>query len=667
MCRASKIVPDEIVENFKMDHEPSVKVLIESLLEVSQSFSRVVMSIDAIDESQKRESFAKLLKKMATDDQFERFRLVITSRPEANIQSQLSALPTISMSNTLVDADIVVYVDQQLNSDSKFQRWSPVLREDIKLALSKGAHGMFRWAACQLGVLRRLNLEWDVRRALTQLPDTLDETYERMLASIAPENKGLVLRALAILCSDTPLATSIRPGALLSALSMPEPAFHFSGGDAMNVGTAGLDDSSSLTFVSSGASDANRQSWLAPSTSDLTIEDLKEMASGLLRITNLTQQDAFTGQARAFDVVTLAHYTVKEYLFSSRSACGSASYFHLSATIATRYCITCIMRAVAWWPLTSRPTAFVAHCSQVWALNAVHADALIASDDELFGLVCQLLDPSLPHYPALVQRGWRDLTAILKSWRFGVPPTTTAESSSSAAPTSCAAGVLTNMVSLGLNLTTTAFLLRHSRKEVDTMAWAAPSVGGPWPVICDMAQNGNNWPLELLIRRGATLRNGHGSLILHAMRRYIATERTLATIRTLLVAGARPDADEDDGDFTVGVHLTPLQLAAYRLQPGVVKLLLEAGADPNRVGRAGGWVSDASLRNWNGDVSPLRIARRRRTHILKYGRPERPTRDVVELLKAAGAKAHPTGPDDNDDDFDDCVSVRVVEVEMSVE
>src|SRR6266852_8322844 len=53
----------------------------------------------------------------------------------------------------------------------------------------------FRWIFCQLEVLRDC-LPPSVRRTLKELPESLDETYERILKEIKKPNRGLALRVL---------------------------------------------------------------------------------------------------------------------------------------------------------------------------------------------------------------------------------------------------------------------------------------------------------------------------------------------------------------------------------------------------------------------------------------------------------------------------------------
>lgn len=104
------------------------------------------------------------------------------------------------MSNCFVEADIRIYVTAKIMAEAKFQRWPSDLRTDVEATLSTGAKGMFRWAVCQLDILRRLNHQSKIREAIKSLPKTMDETYERIFSYIADEEKEFVRHTLHWVC-----------------------------------------------------------------------------------------------------------------------------------------------------------------------------------------------------------------------------------------------------------------------------------------------------------------------------------------------------------------------------------------------------------------------------------------------------------------------------------
>jgi hypothetical protein len=57
----------------------------------------------------------------------------------------------------------------------------------------------FRWLECQLTILNKLCTERDVRDALAVLPQTLFESYDRLLISIDERHAELIRKALALI------------------------------------------------------------------------------------------------------------------------------------------------------------------------------------------------------------------------------------------------------------------------------------------------------------------------------------------------------------------------------------------------------------------------------------------------------------------------------------
>jgi hypothetical protein len=69
------------------------------------------------------------------------------------------------------------------------------------IQVSQNCH-RFRWVYCQLEILKRLLSESDIRIALSQLPRTMDETYERVLATIPQGTRDMAYRTLQLLATD---------------------------------------------------------------------------------------------------------------------------------------------------------------------------------------------------------------------------------------------------------------------------------------------------------------------------------------------------------------------------------------------------------------------------------------------------------------------------------
>ncbi|KAH8977712.1 hypothetical protein EDB92DRAFT_2075454, partial [Lactarius akahatsu] len=118
-------------------------------------------------------------------------RLCVTSRPEFDIRTALQPLATqqVSLHDESGQAlDIKIYVTDIVRSDRRMRRWRDEEKDMVIENLAEKADGMFRWVYCQLEVLRYC-FPANVRRALEELPKSLDETYERILKEINNVNR----------------------------------------------------------------------------------------------------------------------------------------------------------------------------------------------------------------------------------------------------------------------------------------------------------------------------------------------------------------------------------------------------------------------------------------------------------------------------------------------
>ncbi|KAH8999582.1 hypothetical protein EDB86DRAFT_3242618 [Lactarius hatsudake] len=125
-------------------------------------------------------------------------RLCVTSRPEFDIRTALKPLATQQVSlhdESGQTRDIKNYVADVVRSDRRMKRWRDEEKDMVIEKLAEKADGMFRWVYCQLEVLRCC-FPANVRRALEELPKSLDETYERILKDINNANRDHSYRLL---------------------------------------------------------------------------------------------------------------------------------------------------------------------------------------------------------------------------------------------------------------------------------------------------------------------------------------------------------------------------------------------------------------------------------------------------------------------------------------
>lgn len=185
---------------------PPSDELLEVLRQILQSFQRVYIVLDALDECIEQEELFDLLTTMRLWG-MQSLCILVTSRDEPDIRYALN--PTKEqealLQNSAVDKDIVLYIVETLKKDRKLQEWSEMFPE-IKASLTKGAKGMFRWVDCQLQTLRGCPSRTDLRETLKHLPESLDKTYERILRRVPQKYCHYTLRVLQWLCiADEPV------------------------------------------------------------------------------------------------------------------------------------------------------------------------------------------------------------------------------------------------------------------------------------------------------------------------------------------------------------------------------------------------------------------------------------------------------------------------------
>ncbi|KAH9073522.1 hypothetical protein EDB83DRAFT_2219557, partial [Lactarius deliciosus] len=191
----------------------------------------IYIILDALDECPNwpgipspREQVLALVKDL-TDLHIPHLHICATSRPEFDIRATLTPLAHHRVSlhdESGQKKDIVDYVNSVVYSDSEMmmKKWREDDKKMVVEALSEKADGMFRWVYCQLDVLRQC-LPSSVRRTLEDLPESLDETYERIVTDIMRGNRVHAYRMLQC------LTVAIRP---LSVAELAELlAFDFDG------------------------------------------------------------------------------------------------------------------------------------------------------------------------------------------------------------------------------------------------------------------------------------------------------------------------------------------------------------------------------------------------------------------------------------------------------
>ncbi|KAH9060283.1 hypothetical protein EDB87DRAFT_624282 [Lactarius vividus] len=301
--------------------QPSDDILKGSLKEMLRvpGQSPVFIILDALDECpdssgipSPRDEVLQFVKELV-DLHLRGLHICATSRPEVDIRAVLEPLALHSVSlhdETGQKTDIADYVRNVVNSSpsTAMRRWRVDDKKLVIETLTERSDGMFRWVFCQLDALRHC-FPQNLRQFLNELPETLDETYERILRSINKAQKENAHRLLQC------LTVAIRP---LRVEELAELlAFDFQ---------------------------VSRDGGIPKLKDDWRWDDQEEAVlstcSSLIAVVP-------SGRSR---VVQFSHFSVKEYLTSHRLARsdGDVSRFHVDLgaahTILAQACLGTLLQ-----------------------------------------------------------------------------------------------------------------------------------------------------------------------------------------------------------------------------------------------------------------------------------------------------------------------------------
>ncbi|KAH9958725.1 hypothetical protein BC827DRAFT_548091 [Russula dissimulans] len=324
----------------------------------------IYLILDALDECpdtsgipSPRERVLQLVKELV-ELRLPNLHICVTSRPEVDIRDVLEPLTSLRVSlhnESGQKQDILNYVKSIVYSDSEriMRRWKAEDKDLVIETLSERADGMFRWVFCQLEALRHC-LPPSVRRTLKELPESLDETYERVLKEIKRPNRDHAHHVLQC------LVVAARP------LQVEELA---------EVLAVDFDDSEGIAML--------KPSWRWEDEE----QALLSSCSSLITIVH-------SGDSR---VVQFSHFSVKEFLTSSRLLATSTqgvSRYHVALkpahTIMGQACLSILLQSddpIENAVLTSSPLA--QYAAQHWVTHAQFEDVstcLRTAMEDLFDL-----------------------------------------------------------------------------------------------------------------------------------------------------------------------------------------------------------------------------------------------------------------------------------------
>jgi hypothetical protein len=131
--------------------QPVLHVLLEVTRQMMQSFTRVYVVVDALDECAQH---SELMDVLATVKgwQLQNLHLLMTSRRERDIESSLEVYvdnkDTVCLQSNIIDQDIQRYVQHRLSHDKSLAKWekNSAIRQEVENVLMRGAHGMYLYS-----------------------------------------------------------------------------------------------------------------------------------------------------------------------------------------------------------------------------------------------------------------------------------------------------------------------------------------------------------------------------------------------------------------------------------------------------------------------------------------------------------------------------------------
>ena len=379
------------------------------------------------------------------------------------------------------------------------------------------APSRFRWAFCQLEALRHC-LAPRVRHMLEELPETLDETYERILKDINKANRDHAYRLLQC------LTVAVRP---LRVAELAEVL-------AIDFGTASRGGTSKLN-------------------TDWRWEDQQEAVlstcSSLISVVD----------ERGGQVVQFSHFSVKEFLTSSRIGGSSAgvSRFHIllepAHTIVAKACLCVLVRLGELIDEDNVEDKFplARYAARHWVDHARFEDV---SSHIREGME-DLFDPDKPYFAAWLQV----YDVASKDGEFSLIHFAEFGTSKTVTPLYCAA-------LCGIHVLTEQLIIKHPQQVNTTGGYYVSPLGAALSF-------GHFKIAQLLYEHGADV-DVQGSDDRTPL--YSASwDGQLEIVRWLLSHSASPNVQDKRNGWT------PLHLAAHSGHLEVSRLLLQYNADSN--------------------------------------------------------------------------------------
>ena len=173
---------------------------------LGQHFKSVYIVVDGLDEAKTGDWDCLAIALKTLSQTCKQVKVLVTSRNEVFFKSQFEDLPSKFITKADVSADIDAWITAEVSdriSQKKLKIRTPALETTVRERLVRDAHGMFQWVKCQIDALCRYRNEKAIKEAIDNLPETLQETYVRILERVEKIDKDAVRNVLCWLVRGT--------------------------------------------------------------------------------------------------------------------------------------------------------------------------------------------------------------------------------------------------------------------------------------------------------------------------------------------------------------------------------------------------------------------------------------------------------------------------------
>lgn len=504
----------------------------------------------------------------------------------------VSPCTSLSMANPHVEKAIGVFVERRLKRCKRFQNWPrPAFLDEMKRTLAAKAGGIFRVVACHLDMIERFNLteETQILECIRKMPDTIFETYEKILETLIPdggdatrEDREFARTALALMCSDTANIPDAEVLIAASRTTLPQLEAQF-----------------------------------------YTCKKLRKLLGCLVKIIpDPRPRSVFEREkedSRCAPLYSVAHYTVKEFLYSEQAARGRASYFAISTCANQILELKIVFEGLRHFETSPRgtykPTRYEEYCLEMTEKALSLRPAIIEEDGKLRDAVFACLRIDAPH------RAWVTNRANSGVAKQHFPRWSALSPFDKVGGPSCqATSILVNLLLLEWPELARIYLTTLSSRKKE-MVWrdqfslsVQQSKCRPQRTLIHMCVSRRRLDfLKIFTAHGVHFQDSRDDVLFRALIDPYDTYddrggTTQGLLKELLEHGADPNPE--------GFVVTPLQIATHHLEWSWVHQLLSSDASVHAIGDSTGVdpfapADDALDREWYRH-KPLTICMNRR-------------------------------------------------------